>query len=84
VRWLRRLDPTDWISVSERRDPGWCKQGAASQMTEIVCHPIPENRLRDEDQLPIHETGILQLLSKNPVHSERELTRDLLCIVFLR
>jgi hypothetical protein len=53
-------------------------------MTEIVCHPIPENRLRDEDQLPIHETDILQLLSNNPVHSERELTRDLLCIVFLR
>jgi hypothetical protein len=53
-------------------------------MIEFVCHPIPENRLRDEDQLPIHETGILQLLSKNPVHSERELTRDLLCIVFLR
>jgi hypothetical protein len=53
-------------------------------MTEFVGHPILQNRLWDEEQTPIHETGIPQLLSKNPVYSERELTRDLLCIVFLR
>ena len=46
-----------------RHDPGWYKQDAAGQMTESMSHPILQNRLWDEDQMPIHETGIPQLLS---------------------
>ena len=53
-------------------------------MTEFVGYRLFHDRLRDEDQMPVRETGIPHLLSENLVRSESELTRDLLCIVFLR
>jgi hypothetical protein len=57
---------------------------AARQMTEFMSRLIFQDGFGDDDQVPVYETGMPPRLSDKLVHSGRELTRDLLCIAFLR
>jgi hypothetical protein len=57
---------------------------AARQMTEFMSRLIFQDGFGDEDHVPVHETGMPPRFSDKLVHSGRELTRDLLCIDFLR